>query len=67
MAPSKIRSVPTQDPIVEPTKQNVSYHYTYTGGNLTRVEKSVNGVVFARDYTWSLDGNLTDISEWVEV
>ena len=42
---------------------NSSIVFTYTGDNLTKIEKTVGGTTYTKDLTWTGE-NLTGISAW---
>ena len=42
---------------------NSSLALTYTGGNLTKIEKTVGATTYTKDLTWT-DGNLTAVTTW---
>lgn len=65
---ARVRSIGQvdRDPF-DPRQQNSSCSLTYDGdGNLIQVEKTVGDCVYRRTLTWTA-GNLTDVSEWVQV
>ena len=52
------------DPVpTDPIKLNPSYTLTYTGDNLTKVEKVVDGVTYTKTLTYT-GNNLTGVSTW---
>jgi hypothetical protein len=44
--------------------QNASYVLTWTAGNLTTIQKTINGVAYSRTMTYSVDDELETVSAW---
>ena len=49
------------------TKNNGSFSYSYTGGNLTQIDWTIGGVTYRRTLTYDGSDNLTAMSVWVVV
>ena len=48
------------------SKKNPSAVYEYTGDDLTKITKTINGVEYEKTFTYT-DGDLTASSVWSEV
>ena len=48
------------------TQNNGSFSYSYTSGNLIRIDWTIGGVVYRRTLTYDGDDNLTAMSVWVK-
>jgi hypothetical protein len=46
------------------TKTNPSLVLTYTGSNLTTIQKVISGVTYSKSLTYDGSGNLTGVSVW---
>jgi len=46
-----------------PTKNNASYVYTWTNGELTQIVKTIDAVEYTQTITWT-DGEITAVSAW---
>jgi hypothetical protein len=52
---------------VDATNKNGSFSYTYTSGNLTRIDWLIAGITYRRTLTYDGSDNLSTISAWVKV
>jgi hypothetical protein len=46
---------------------NASYTLTWVGGNMTQIDKVMDGVTYRRTLTYSTDDELETVSVWTEV
>jgi len=57
------RRVIAEKPPTDASKNNGSFAYTWTDGELTQIDWTIGAMTYTRTITWT-DGEITAISAW---